>query len=166
MTATDSEGHTYQKTETYTVTITDFSVRIDLTPGLFGPVQWTVPDEVPAWRGGMKREVDELPVAGAADGRAVADAEKALPAVLVRRLAADDEVDLGKAWKAERAMRGLPPWVTRAQAVAQVEVPPLESTRTMRDWADAYCGSNKVLKEFVYKKVSTPGAFASCHSRC
>jgi hypothetical protein len=82
-------------------------------------------------------------------------------------------------WKREREMRGLPPWIgsptpvglppsaTARGAGAVVNtsfVPPsvhaemyqndvMKSTKTIREWADEYCASDKFLKEFVYTKV-------------
>ncbi len=88
-------------------------------------------------------------------------------------------------WRREREMRGLPPWIgppspvgmppastmtagTRTGRGVETNVvgPPvnpemyqndvMKSTMTVREWADEYCASDKMLKEFVYHKVCEP----------
>jgi hypothetical protein len=62
-----------------------------------------------------------------------------------------------KAWRVEREKRGLPPWVGpddalfRTSAVQRLDV--LKSSWTLRQWADDYCQSRNIFKEFVYEKV-------------
>jgi len=68
-----------------------------------------------------------------------------------------------KAWRLERQRRGLPPWVGPNDD-ASFQVPTsavqrsystnvLKSSWTLRQWADDYCQSRNIFKEFVYKKV-------------
>jgi hypothetical protein len=63
-----------------------------------------------------------------------------------------------RAWRVERQRRGLPPWVgpdddrpIRTSGVQRLEV--LKSSWTLRQWADDYCQSRNIFKEFVYEKV-------------
>lgn len=65
-----------------------------------------------------------------------------------------------KLWCKERARKGLPPWVGSysRNPLSSRNAPPdgeiqLKSSQTVRQWCDDYCGSNKVLKEFIYTKV-------------
>ena len=65
-----------------------------------------------------------------------------------------------KLWCAERIRKGLPPWVgSYSRNPSASRNAPLEggiqlkSSRTVRQWCDDYCASNKILKEFVYTKV-------------
>ena len=65
-----------------------------------------------------------------------------------------------KKWAEERRDRGLPPWVPLASnsewdhaMVNVVGDGVYSSTKTVREWADEYCRSPKLLKEFVYEKV-------------
>lgn len=54
-----------------------------------------------------------------------------------------------------RVENGLPPWVQMEERlmVVQPNGPVYRSSRTVRQWADDYCASNKLLKEFMYEKV-------------
>ncbi|KAH9944339.1 uncharacterized protein BXZ73DRAFT_87259 [Epithele typhae] len=161
VTRTDSNGHTRHETETYTETVTDFDFYIDLTPQIVhGPVHWSLPDAEPAYRGQMFMQVDALydptnaePAGGDPEGQ---------PMHLGRRKATKQEKSAAKDRKAMRKECGLPPWVAPAPeswfeqtgsgappAAARV----LESSKTLRQWADEYCASDKVLKEFTYTKV-------------
>jgi len=67
-----------------------------------------------------------------------------------------------KAWRVVRQKRGLPPWMTPndddAYFRTSVVQPPygmnvLKSSWTLRQWADDYCQSRNIFKEFVYEKV-------------
>jgi hypothetical protein len=126
--------------ETYTETVTDFDFCIDISPGpaaLAGPVHWSVADFEPAYRGLMTLEVEEP-----TGKRAAKHAE---------RKARVRESEQHRA-------RGLPPWITSMDHWSEGirdDVRPLRSSKTLRQWADEYCASQKYLKEFVYKKVST-----------
>jgi len=95
-----------------------------------------------------------------------------------RRKATREELRSSDTWEERRKDWGLPPWVAmRGQDAllsasldsdracrtmrgvahapgvwysdAQLQV----SNRTLRDWADEYCASNKILKEFTFQKV-------------
>ncbi|KAG5647959.1 hypothetical protein DXG03_006993 [Asterophora parasitica] len=116
-------------TETYTVTVQDFNFSIDLT-GLVarGPVHWSFADSEPAYRGLMVRQVQ------APEGR---------------RKATKEETESFKAWEYQRAEKGYPPWASR-DGNQNLDV--LQSSQTLRQWADEYCSSPKHLKEFVYEK--------------
>jgi len=66
-----------------------------------------------------------------------------------------------KAWRVERQKRGLPPGVgpdddasfrtSAAERPNSMDV--LKSSWTLRQWADDYCRSRNIFKEFVYDKV-------------
>jgi len=64
-----------------------------------------------------------------------------------------------KLWCKERDRRGLPPWIgsysrnpsASRNAPTEGEIR-LKSSRTVRQWCDDYCASDKLLKEFVYTK--------------
>jgi len=150
---TDSQGRRHTDVETYTETVTDFDFKIEheVPPRA---TQWTVGDDEPAYRGRMSREVG-LPGGGTS---AAADRKTAKKF---------------KAWRAERRKRGLPPWVAPPNDndggglgspagsfyTSGVPLPRgadrdvLKSSWTLRQWADDYCQSRKIFKEFVYEKV-------------
>jgi hypothetical protein len=138
---TDSQGRRYTDTESYTETITDFDFTIE-QPVPPRATQWTVADEEPAYRGRMGREVGLPGDTTKADG----DSKKRF-----------------KAWRVERHKRGLPPWAgpgeerrqgaTSFQAGVVRSSDVLKSSWTLRQWADDYCQSRKIFKEFVYEKV-------------
>ncbi|KAF8078651.1 hypothetical protein FPV67DRAFT_69073 [Lyophyllum atratum] len=122
-------GRTTQHTETYTVTIQDFAFSIDLSNLVArGPVHWSFADSEPAYRGLMVRQVQAL------DGR---------------RKATEDETTSFKMWEHEREEKGYPPWASRD---GKQDLNVLQSSKTLRQWADEYCSSPKYLKEFVYEK--------------
>lgn len=141
------------KTESYTEEVTDFDFYIDATPALVpnSVVQWTVGDEVPAYRGTMVKEV----IVGGA-----------------RRRATRVEIKRTKEWDKERIAMGLPPWVapwpeehgTNGSGEEEQSAllgergrvrDVLNSSWTLRQWADDYCSSPKYLKEFTYEKVTS-----------
>ena len=145
-----SHGHDHTHTETYTEVIVDFDFRIDLTPNIItdpahAPVHWSVPDDEPAYRGKVYQQV-ELP------GTPIGEMRMRKP----RR----GERKGYKLWCKERDRRGLPPWIgsysrnpsASRNAPTEGEIR-LKSSRTVRQWCDDYCASNKLLKEFVYTKV-------------
>ena len=80
-----------------------------------------------------------------------------------RRKAKKQEKKSSKAWSEERRTRGLPPWVgpgtlsmsatSRNPDMDPFKSTVLKSSKTLREWADEYCASNKRLKEFTYEKV-------------
>jgi hypothetical protein len=130
--------HHRSRSETYTETVIDFDFCIDIGPGTAAqPVHWSVADSEPAYRGLMVREVEE-PTG--------------------KRLATQAERKAHGRWSEERRIRGLPPWITSMDGWANGmcdDARPLRSSRALRQWADDYCASQKYLKEFVYRKVST-----------
>lgn len=62
-----------------------------------------------------------------------------------------------KAWRVEREKRGLPPWVGPDDGPigtgTSQRLDTLKSSWTLRQWADDYCQSRNIFKEFVYEKV-------------
>jgi hypothetical protein len=77
-----------------------------------------------------------------------------------RRKATRSEIKMFKAWQDERTERGLPPWVGsesrwhgHGDSMVMDESDGLRSSKTLRNWADEYCASQKYLKEFTYEKV-------------
>ncbi|KAH8993645.1 hypothetical protein EDB86DRAFT_2929159 [Lactarius hatsudake] len=136
---TDSEGRKYTDTEYDTETITDFDFTIEhrVPPRA---TQWTVRDDEPAHRGSMNQEVGP-------------------PGDLTRANSAT--VASLRAWRVEQRSRGLPPWVAKERLanfpIGAVEQPRRvdvsRSSWTLRQWADDYCQSQKIFKEFVYRKV-------------
>ena len=136
---TDSHGRRYTDTEYSTEIVTDFDFTIEhqVPPRA---MQWTVADGEPAYRGHMSKEVGP-------------------PGETIN---ADHEtIKSFTAWAKQRRERGLPPWVAKGQLAnfpaGAVEQPPRvdvpQSSRTLRQWADDYCQSPMIFKEFVYRKV-------------
>ncbi|KAF8898773.1 hypothetical protein BD779DRAFT_1485467 [Infundibulicybe gibba] len=106
------------------------SFSIDLTPHVvLGPTHWSLPDSDPAYRGLMVRQTQH--------GESRSKASK-------------EQIDLFKIWEHERALKGIPPWVSR-DGIDTTTV--LKSSKTFRQWIDEYCASRKILKEFIYEKV-------------
>jgi len=138
-TRTDSQGRS--RTDTEIVTDFDFGIEYKV-PGR--ATQWTEGDDEPAYRGHMHRE------AGQPGGTTKA---------------ARSTKKQYKAWQAERSRRGLPPWVgpqTSTEGYAAFgtgsvqhshSADVLKSSWTLRQWADDYCQSQKIFKEFTYEKV-------------
>jgi hypothetical protein len=131
--------------EDYTETVTDFDFRVDLTQNLQSVTHWTVGDSEPAYRGKMVREVEEQ------DGIS-----------LQKRAATRKEGKAIDNWRKHRVENGIPPWVQMGgdlTAVHQLPNGPVyKSSRTVRQWADDYCASDKLLKEFMYEKVRMDAA--------
>ncbi|CAE6394488.1 unnamed protein product [Rhizoctonia solani] len=138
-------GRTVTRTEPemYTETIVDFDFAIDISQHLrqLPPVVWTVPDDEPAYRGRMKREVLTDTMSG------------------VRRVARRI-LKAGNAWREKREKWGLPPWLSMAdqsdgprRSTPIDEAMPSRSELTLRQWADRYCASNKHMKSFKFRKV-------------
>ncbi|TBU65134.1 hypothetical protein BD310DRAFT_303607 [Dichomitus squalens] len=148
----DQNGNYSTKIENYSETVTDFDFYIDLTPQIVhGPVHWSLPDAEPAYRGEMYMQVDS-------NDLAIHDPEVALPPG--RRKATKAEMKAAKERKELRKEYGLPPWVAPDPEswFQQSGAPPrpavvLQSSKTLREWADEYCTSDKLLKEFTYTKV-------------
>lgn len=142
------------KTEITTEVVVDFDFRIDLTPNIIkdsahAPVQWSVLDDEPAYRGKVYRQVE---VPGTPGG------EKRM------REPGMKELEEHELWCKERNRKGLPPWIgscSRSSSASR-DTPSeggirLRSSRTVREWCDDYCASDKLLKEFVYTKVCGDG---------
>lgn len=161
---TDARGRTHWHTETDTRSVIDFDFQVDISHHITPtPIHWTMPDSEPAYRGKMYQEVDvptqELRMPGSSDIE-VAGAQR------VRRKATRLERTSAKVWNHERQVRGLPPWIgpeagwsiqvvrpTEA-LIHQTSANVLNSSKTVREWADEYCASPKLLKEFTYERVS------------
>ncbi|KAH9919089.1 uncharacterized protein B0H18DRAFT_1029115 [Fomitopsis serialis] len=150
----DQDGQYRTHHEHYTEKIMDFDFPIDIGQHIaLGPVHWSVPDEEPAYRGKMHREVDTGEFVEAGDLEGIVQHRK-------RRHASRKDVKMGKARRQERRDRGLPPWASLecegglGHAGAEVQhTRVLKSSQTLRQWADEYCASDKLLKEFTYEKV-------------
>ncbi|KAI0076075.1 hypothetical protein K474DRAFT_1698656 [Panus rudis PR-1116 ss-1] len=157
----DSNGNHGTRQESYTETVVDFDFVINLTRHIvFGPIHWSVPDEQPAYRGQMYMEVD----GGLPPENPDLERGDVAPDGKVRRKATAEEKKVAEHWGRIRKARGLPPWVgpgTSLQswnlamnpAVDFHQTNVLKSSKTLREWADEYCASNKHLKEFTYRKV-------------
>ncbi|QRW02478.1 hypothetical protein RhiLY_01476 [Ceratobasidium sp. AG-Ba] len=139
------DGQTVTRTEpqTHTETVIDFNFSIDLSHHLYDVlrVYWTVPDDEPAYRGGMSREVLTDMLSGV----------RRVPRKVLRA---------GKVWHEKREKRGLPPWLSPTNHELNVhrtrpedELAPMRSELSLRQWADRYCASRKPLKEFTFRKI-------------
>jgi len=87
------------------------------------------------------------------------DLEDGLP-VTDRRKATRKEKKHAEVVQKEKKARGLPPWAALDDApyvqntgLSPHQLPVLKSSRTLRQWADMYCASDKKLKEFTYEKI-------------
>ena len=134
-----SGNGTHTKTETYTETVVDFDFKIDITQNLMSPVNWTVSDGEPAYRGKMVRETEVQ------DGFS-----------LNRHRSSRKERKAAEKWRLFKEQSGYPPWA-QSDNLGENQRPPnnlvTRSSRTFRQWADDYCASDKLLKEFVCEKV-------------
>ena|SRR6267142_953266 len=136
---TDSEGRQCTESVQYYATVTDFDFKIEcqVPPRA---TQWTVGDDEPAYRGRMCREV------GPPGGTTKADYSV---------------TEQFEAWLVKNRRRGLPPWegprndgpdgTSLGQHPRSAD--PLRSSWTLRQWADDYCQSPMIFKEFIYEKV-------------
>lgn len=145
MSRTNNRGDRETRTEHYTETIVDFDFAIDVSAQVPArATQWTSGDEEPVYRGRMYREVGQSGMSTKADRATVKEFKK---------------------WLKEREQKGLPPWIgrvySREEEGPNMRVPMremtdvLKSSWSLRQWADDYCASPKILKEFVYEKVGT-----------
>ncbi|KAL1951882.1 hypothetical protein VTO73DRAFT_1031 [Trametes versicolor] len=149
----DSKGQSRAHTESYTETVTDFDFYVNIGAQIVhGPIHWTVPDAEPAYRGEMVPQVDSNDLAppdpeiGQSGGR---------------RKATKLEIKAAKERKRLREAHGLPPWIepgpdswyNSTGTIAPAEAHVLGSSKSLREWADEYCASDKLLKEFTYTKV-------------
>ncbi|KAI0265282.1 hypothetical protein BC834DRAFT_970086 [Gloeopeniophorella convolvens] len=146
VTRTDAQGRRRTEEEHYSETVTDFDFTIEHAVPHYGSrTQWTIGDEEPTFRGHMHREVGP-------------------PGQTIE--AKSDWNKRFDEWREERRMRGLPPWVSsqgsyqgaqvfggnaQVQPIRRADV--LKSSLTLRQWADDYCQSKKIFKEFLYEKV-------------
>ncbi|KAI0031147.1 hypothetical protein K488DRAFT_25836, partial [Vararia minispora EC-137] len=141
ITTTDAQGRTTTQTESRPENVVDFDFKIDLAQHLLpGALLWTAPDQEPAYRGNsLKTTKNGLP--------ATRQANKAL-----------------KNLQKYRSYSGLPPWVGQATVAESGTVnletmdygrqhDVLQSSWTLRQWADDYCSSDKIFKEFVFEKM-------------
>ncbi|KAI0825081.1 hypothetical protein BC628DRAFT_287069 [Trametes gibbosa] len=149
-----ADGSKKDSSTEFKSTVTDFDFYVDIGQHIcHGPLHWTVPDEVPEYRGRLYREVDRP--------RDDHDPEHGIVRTK-RKKAHEKDVDATVAWKEFRWQNGLPPWVGPNDRDAQggsdqVRMLPrpastLRSSRSIQDWAHEYCKSKKKLKEFVYDK--------------
>jgi hypothetical protein len=134
--------HDQIETEAYTEVVTDFDFAIDLTPNIItlpqhSPIQWSVSDDEPAYRGKMYQQIE---------------APFNLDGSTAKSRATKKQLKEYQAWCQERDAIGLPPWARTPTSPHNVSQ--LQSSRTVRQWCDDYCSSDKHLKEFVYTKVS------------
>jgi hypothetical protein len=147
------------RTETYTEVVVDFDFRIDLTPNIVtdpahAPVQWSAPDDEPAYRGKAYQQVED-------SSTPIGERKMRTPGRKERKGY--------KQWCKERDSKGFPPWIgsysrirlgsqgTQSEGAIQ-----LKSSRTVRQWCDDYCASDKLLKEFIYTKVWRLGTRIGC----
>ena len=118
-------------------TVTDFDFCIDIN-GSVTPVQWSVADDEPAYRGHMEREFGRLTGTR-------------------RQVATAGELKLHEEWEEYRKDLGLPPWASRADNSltdgSNADLEDLRFSKTLRQWVDEYCASPIKNKEFVYTKV-------------
>ncbi|KAI0094843.1 hypothetical protein BDY19DRAFT_914873 [Irpex rosettiformis] len=165
----DDRGHARWETETESVTVHDFDFQIDVSQYILRePTQWSIPDEEPAYRGTMNLEVDGVLMPSRMSFSGPSGEDGATEALLWqehesgrrrRWKASKQERKRANTWKAERKMRGLPPWIGPPSPVGHPVNPEMyrndvmKSTMTVREWADEYCASDKMLKEFTYQKV-------------
>ncbi|KAF8140285.1 hypothetical protein EV363DRAFT_1312110 [Boletus edulis] len=121
--------HSEYRTEQYTEKVVDFDFKINVGQHIFGgPTHWSVGDPAPAYRGRMFREVG-------------IGSEK--------HKATGAERNAAKAWDKDRNSRGFPPWIGSDYAWREDQPHVMHNN----SWADDYCSSRKLLKEFEYHKV-------------
>lgn len=123
-------GHSRSRLESETITVTDFDFKIDITPNLVpGYELWTMDDGEPTYRGKMIKEVGVSGGKRKPDSITLSDAEQ---------------------WAKQRKTQGCEPWSRYAGEVS--DRGSIRSSWTLRQWADDYCASKRVLKEFVFMK--------------
>ena len=165
--------------EEHTVLVTDFNFYIDLTHILrrysLGQI-WTTSDFNPGYRGEMHKQVMQSPVPETEDMasprpsfrdwfmgrhshggslRLIGEEEESRVRPLWRA-ANLQEIKRMSQWSQIRADKGLPPWLPYPGGPAErvaADSWPMRSKMTPREWADDYCQSNKILKEFTFQKV-------------
>ncbi|EKM83900.1 hypothetical protein AGABI1DRAFT_124228 [Agaricus bisporus var. burnettii JB137-S8] len=121
----------------------------------FAPTQWSMADNEPAYRGKVVREVQMGSNALPDDEALLLFSRSSINSTSSRRATRIERKDHSQ-WSEQRTRKGLPPWATGVNdwniASAQRRHT-LRSSKTIRQWADEYCASPKLLKEFVYTKV-------------
>ncbi|KXN90053.1 hypothetical protein AN958_05058 [Leucoagaricus sp. SymC.cos] len=146
----------------------------------FAPIHWTVADNEPVYRGKMVREA-EVPsssrIALSEGDLPLLSSPSSLhppTSTQLRRTSRKERKDYSK-WIEHRTRKGLPPWTIApgllngqwSQATVLAASSPtstspnfptahrdvMKSSKTVREWADSYCSSQKLLKEFVYTKL-------------
>ncbi|KZS96019.1 hypothetical protein SISNIDRAFT_483424 [Sistotremastrum niveocremeum HHB9708] len=129
----DGREHSVTHHEVYEEKVTDFAFSINVTQYIVhGPVHWSTPNAEPTYRGKWFTEIiDDL-------------GEQKSPKPKARRAA--------RKWQKSRKVQGLAPWAASPQDAA-TPISGLRSSKTLREWADDYCASDKIMKEFVYEKV-------------
>ncbi|KAJ7597017.1 hypothetical protein C8J56DRAFT_918930 [Mycena floridula] len=127
VTTRDNGGRSTTRRERTTRTVVDFdfNIRIPVQPQV---THWSVADSDPAYRGSMTKEVQ----VGFGRHRAKKADRRAFERFLE-----------------ETSENGLPPWNPR---FPNSDSTPLRSSKTLREWADEYCLSDKYMKEFLYEK--------------
>jgi hypothetical protein len=147
-------GVRQQRIEQYTVTITDFHFSIDLFPYIIhGPVHWSFPDSLPTYRGLMVPQITATATSpNTPDEQGQGENPAPASPKLVTRKATKDEINAFKAGEYARSANGVPPW---QNPDGSTRSEPQASLRSLREWADDYATSPKLLKEFVYEKVRT-----------
>ncbi|KAF9475612.1 hypothetical protein BDN70DRAFT_864604 [Pholiota conissans] len=146
----DSHGHSRSRRETYSEVVTDFDFYIEIFPDMSEgrePIQWSVRDDEPAYRGKMVREYEQ-------SSPSFNNIQHG------KRIATRKEAKKYKNWIKTRTRLGFPPWIQEEDMgriymdpAALPQVDALRSSKTLRQWADEYCASPKYLKEFVYEKI-------------
>ncbi|KAG8879354.1 hypothetical protein FRB97_001739 [Tulasnella sp. 331] len=174
---THKETREYGDSASTEDTVTDFCFY--LQPRLLRetPPIFIVGDRSVAFRGRVAKEVD----ASSAGGANIEAMAEGLEQRQSRRRASRREQKAAEAANAHRKEQGLPPWVallgetpgTQASIESEEDrnrfqhstygppgvwlsdpIPPLLApSRSLRQWADDYCASNKVIKEFNFDKV-------------
>ncbi|KAG8991988.1 hypothetical protein FRB94_012107 [Tulasnella sp. JGI-2019a] len=176
-----TRGNTEQwETETYQEGVEDFAFTINLTPSIIpeplGVPIYIVGDRTTAYRGKAVKEVDEGPHK-TVDGKDL-EMNQIGMGIELRRKAEDDEISAADTRSERLKNAGLPPWVrlpdeplgaearlesNAARLRYQYGAPGTEQTfdddslqspsQNLRQWADEYCSSPKMLKEFNFHKT-------------
>lgn len=140
------------------------------------PIHWSVADNEPVYRGRMVRQVESPttrgPISLPEDGLPLIASDHLSHAATQCRRASRRERNDYSEWIKQRTRRGIPPWTsvpglangqwsqaaamtaTHSTKLAFSDLPSTStSSKTLRHWADSYCSSPKLLKEFVYTKL-------------
>ncbi|KAG9019718.1 hypothetical protein FRB90_010988 [Tulasnella sp. 427] len=181
-TDSNGRHYTTTETYTETIQDFAFEIDITqcLLPEPRGPPVWVIGDREPAHRGGRKRQVDNTPYM-VGDETSTTDLEAGKKAMKTRstwrRMATDVEKGAADGRKDRRYNWGIPSWVllpgetrgteanldnpnarevfegavnTKLEGIDDVNLRP--PSRSLRDWADEYVRSKRMLKEFIFVK--------------